>query len=489
MRRPLAALAVLVALAMVAAACTDDEDARPAEDKGSGTPGPPTSAPAPGPATAGDPYFPELGNAGYDVDHYTLDLEYDPATDVLAGTATIDAEATAALSSFHLDLAGMEVESVSVDGEEGTFERERAELIVTPAEPIEEDASFTTMVEYSGDPEAQIAPSLGIEIGWVETDDGAYVLSEPDGARTWYPVNDHPSDKASYTFRLTVPEPLTAAANGTLSEQRATDGKTTFVWEAPDPMASYLVEVAVGDFEIDDAGTVGDVVIRNVYAADLAERAAAAAARTPEMLEFFSEQWGPYPFDVYGILVVDVELGVALETQTLSLFGADTCCFPGSESILAHELAHQWFGNAVSPARWQDIWLNEGFATYAEWMWAEHADGVPIAESAARTYEGGPSGGGQSRPILDPGPDGLFDGAVYGRGALTLYALQVEVGEATFDEIMRTYFERFDGESVTTQDFVDVAEEVSGKDLERLFGTWLTELELPPFPEAPPLAV
>jgi aminopeptidase N len=487
MRRAVAALAANQGLATGAAACPDEEDQPQVEDKGAGMPRPSTPVGDVGPAGAGDPYFPTLGNAGYDVGHYTLDLDYDAETDVLAGTATIEAKATAALESFNLDLAGMEVESVTVGGDEAAFERDNDELVITPSEGIAEGATFTTAVEYGGEPDAAIADSLGIEVGWVETPDGAYVLSEPDGAHTWYPVNDHPSDKAAYTFRLTVADPLVAAANGNLTDQKTVDGRTTFVWEAEEPMASYLVEVAVGQFVIEDGGTAGDVVIRNVIATELVEQASAAAEVTPEMVEFFAEEWGPYPFDAYGILVVDVSLGVALETQTLSLFGADTCCFPGSDVILAHELAHQWFGDAVTIAQWRDIWLNEGFATYAEWMWAEEADGVPIAESAKRIYDALASEE-QSRPILDPGPDGLFDAPVYERGGLTLYALQAEVGDAVFDEMMRTYFERYNGKTVTTQDFVDVAEEVSGRDLGPLFDAWLTELDLPPFPKPPPPA-
>ncbi|HEX6310195.1 MAG TPA: M1 family metallopeptidase [Acidimicrobiia bacterium] len=488
MRRALAALAALTMLGAGAAACTDDEGrARPVGDQGAGAPNLPAPDRDVGPAGLGDPYFPTLGNAGYDVGHYTLELEYDPETDVLAGTATAEARATAPLESFNLDLAGMEVESVTVDDEPAEFDREGEELVITPAAGIAEGDTFTTTVDYGGDPEAAVADSLGIEVGWIETPDGAYVLNEPDGAHTWYPVNDHPSDKASYTFRLTVPEPLVAAANGVLTDRTTAGGTTTYVWEAEAPMASYLVEVAVGDFVIEDEGKAGEVTIRHVLARELAEEATAAAEDTAEMVEFFAGRWGPYPFDAYGILVVDVALGVALESQTLSLFGADTCCFPGADAIFAHELAHQWFGNAVTPRRWRDIWLNEGFATYAEWMWAEHADGVPISRSAERVYDDA-GAAGQSRPILDPGPEGLFDGPVYDRGGLTLYALRVEVGDAVFDDIVRTYFERFDGTSVTTQDFVDVAEEVSGRDLEPLFRAWLTEVALPPFPEAPPAA-
>ena len=467
-RRALAACAGLVLLATASPALAGGDG--PDRDH-AGAPG------------VGDPYFPKLGNGGYDVDHYSLDLSYDPASGKLGGTATIEAEATEALESFHLDLAGMDVETVTVDEKEAGFDHTRDELIVMPDRRIRKGSDFDVAVTYSGVPDADVEDSLGIPIGWVEIDGGSYVLSEPDGARTWYPVNDHPSDKATYDFRVTVPDSFVAVANGVLTEQSALDGKTTYVWEAAEPMASYLVEVAVGDFVIEDAGTVDDVRIRHVFARELADDAAAAADSTPEMLEFFSEQFGPYPFEAYGVLVVDEPLGVALETQTLSLFGSDLAG-PGTEIIYAHELSHQWFGNAVSPARWRDIWLNEGFATYAEWLWTEHVSNLPVAQSAEQVYRNRTRFGPDDRPVLDPGPDDLFNGAVYERGALTLQALRVEVGDDDFFEILRTYFKRFNGESVTTEDFVAVAEEVSGKQLDQLFNDWLVERELPPFPRA-----
>lgn len=436
-----------------------------------------------GAAGVGDRYFPTLGNGGYDVEHYTLELSYEPGSGLLAGTATIEAEATKALKSFHLDFAGLEVESVTVDGDEAEFERDDAELIVTPADTLARGGTFAIVVAYSGVPDPGSDPSLGIPLGWVPIDDGSYVLSEPNGAQNWYPVNDHPSDKATYTFRITVPDPLIAAANGLLTEQVPGDGSTTYVWESGDPIASYLVEVAVGNFVIVEDGTAGEVPIRHVFAEDLAQEATEAAEKTPEMVEFYAAEWGPYPFEAYGALVVDTPLGVALETQTLSLFGSDTALFGGSEIIFAHELAHQWFGDAVTNARWRDIWLNEGFATYAEWMWEEHEGDATIDERAEDIYRGYEASGDDTI-VLDPGPDGLFSAAVYERGGLTLYALRVEVGAETFTEILRTYFEKFDNQSVTTEDFVEVAEDVSGKNLDALFAAWLAQAELPPFPEA-----
>jgi len=428
-------------------------------------------------AGIGDPYFPTLGNRGYDVSHYTLDLDYDPETKVLAGTATIESEATARLADFHLDLVGMEVESVTVDGDEAEFAREGSELIVDPEKRIRRGREFTVEVVYSGIPEPAREKSLGFEVGWVATDDGSYVLSEPNGAQTWFPGNDHPSDKATYTFRITVPDPLTVGANGVLTDRIPRDGMTTFIWEASDPMASYLATVATGNLVItEEAPSATDVPIRNVLTEEVADESSDVAATTAEMLDYFSEVFGPYPFEAYGVLVVDEPLGVALETQTLSLFGNEGL----HEIILAHELAHQWFGNAVSIDRWQDIWLNEGFATYAEWLWEEHEGGSTAAETARDSYGDGRVGPGT---IGDPGVDDLFGAPVYVGGALTLHALRVEVGDETFFDILRTYVRRFEDESVTTEEFVDVAADVSGRELGALFDAWLNQETLPPFPE------
>jgi len=441
----------------------------------------------------GDPYFPGLGNAGYDVTHYSLDLAYDPESDVLAGTATIDAEATAPLDRFHLDLSGMEVESVTVGDEPAEHERDGEELVVTPAAPVRRGREFTTVVSYSGVPEPKLEESIGFENGWIESDAGAFVLSEPDGASTFFPGNDHPSDKATYSFRLTVPKPLVAVANGVMTGRSEEGDTATYEWEARDPMATYLVQVAVGEFVIQE-GTAGDVPLRNVYAASLAEEGAAAAEATAEMIAVFEERFGPYPFEVYGVLVVDEALGVALETQTLSIFGADIVAFAGedvgdiglsTEAIFAHELAHQWFGDAVSPEQWDDIWLNEGFATYAEWVWQEAADGAPIAESARGVYNSLGAGGGATIEIGDPGAVGLFDSSVYLRGGLTLHALGVEVGEDVLFEILTEWVARYEGEAASTDDFIAVAEEVSGQQLDDLFDAWLYTEELPDFPGEP----
>jgi aminopeptidase N len=480
----------VVALLALVAACTGPGDevipghpdqpvATPPEEEAAG--GDPTAG-APG---VGDEYYPELGNGGYDVAAYTLDLDYDPASDVLDATATIEAEATQALSSFNLDLTGLEVTAVLVDGAEARSEHDGDhELVVTPAEPIASGAPFTVEVEYGGTPGPVTSQALG-PVGWRPTDDGAFVLSEPEGASTWFPGNDHPIDKAPFTIRVTVPDGLEVAANGVLQEQTpAGEGRTTWVYEASDPMATYLATVEIGQFVFEEAAGPGGVTIRNVFAERVAEDASFDFGRTAEMIGVFNGSFGPYPFDVYGSVVVDEFIGVALETQTLSLFGAEIVDGQRSlEVILAHELGHQWFGDSVSVARWQDIWLNEGFATYAQWIWGEHAGGSSVDESARQAHRSM-----ESVPELavpppgDPGPNSIFAPSVYERGAVTLHALRLTVGDEVFFETLRTYTSEFADGNATTDDFIEVAERVSGDELSALFDEWLFQEPVPELP-------
>jgi aminopeptidase N len=435
------------------------------------------------PAGVGDPYFPTLGNGGYDVTHYDLDLDYDPGTDVLAGTATIKARATHKLDVFHFDFRGMDVASVVVAGDEAMFSREGDELVIEPRRAIKRGKSFTTEVAYSGVPQPGVDLELPDEpLGWVATETGSYVLAQPDHAQTWFPANDHPSDQAAFTFRVTVPDPFVAVANGIEADRTSSNGRTTYVWEAEDAMETYLATVAVGDLVIEEGAGPGGIDIRNAFARDLADEARAATANTGDMIDFFTDEFGPYPFDVYGSLVINGPVDVALETQTMPIYGVESLRDPGFRPfVFPHELAHQWFGDAVSLERYQDMWLNEGFATYAEWLWVDH-DGLISLEGSARvahdimTAEGGP-------PPGDPGPDGIFDASVYLRGGLTLYALRAEVGERDFEKILRAYFKRYNGKTVTTADFIEVAERVSGANLDKFFNIWLYQAALPPFPE------
>jgi hypothetical protein len=656
----------------------------------------PVSATTPGAPGIGDPYFPLDGNGGYDVRNYRLDIRYDPVTDVLQGRATITATATQHLSRFNLDLDGaLAVASVTVDGRSATVTRKGDELTVRPRRSISRTALFVVVVDYGGIPQ-----TLPDGSGFIHTDDGALVVGQPHVADTWFPANDHPVDRASYEFRITVPSGLEVAANGRLDGTATRGGWTTWRWEARDPMTTYLAGMAIGELAIDryqadgirywDAidpdllprtapvdgeqyaysgvadltykrltrvldvpssgaptltfqvnrdtesswdhffveartpgaddwttlpdqngatlpdtgsscpiwldmhpflhhyqtpvaepadeeplclpqGSVGDppgewhaatgasegwetwavdlsawaggsVEVSLTYASDdvvqgngvflddvvtptgagstsfeddadptdgwavpgapegsepnandwfvataddappsIGEIARAALARQPEITEFLEGILGPYPFGQSGGIVDDEPLGFALENQTRPIYG--TVFFTDSVSadlVVVHELAHQWVGNDVTIERWQHIWLNEGWATYMEWLWSEREGLGTVQENFDFWYSiftDVPEF--WQVPIGDPGPELLFDFAVYIRGAMTLHELRLEIGDQDFFRLARRWTQVNSGQLVTTDEFIRLAERVSGEQLDDLFETWLFSPEQP----------
>ncbi|MDH2414118.1 M1 family metallopeptidase [Nocardioides sp. CER19] len=651
------------------------------------SPGSRPETPAPGAAGIGDPYFPTEGNGGYDVQHYGIVLDYRPATDLLRATTTITARATQALSAFNLDFHALTVRSVRVDGSAARFSRSGDELTVTPRHALKDDARFTVVVSYDGVPQAIDDPALGLN-GWINTDDGALVAGQPYGAATWFPVNDHPLDKASYSFSATVPRGLQAVANGSLVSRRDHGGSTTWRWEARDPMASYLATVDIGRFDLssrrvqgihyldaadpdldarpvsaadgttfawsqqadssykrlahtfaipagatgaaatlsflvnrstqpnrdyafveaapsgtddwttladtnghttqrtgnavcadllgehpflahylsdpgdgagcDPTGTTGEwhaasgagagwerwgvdlsayagrsVEVAITYLTDsyaerdgvsvdavvgpggqgstsfedgtldgwtvpgspeanpnpndwvatttgpppIGRKIRASLAREPEIVAFLSSQFGRYPWRESGAIIDDLPIGFALETQTRPVY-SPLFWYGGpadGDSVIVHELAHQWYGDSVAVARWQDIWLNEGFATYAEWLWGEH-EGLFTPQEAFDDRLAGipPDDEFWQLPIGDPGPADLFDGPVYDRGAMTLQALRNRIGDRTFFTLLRRWASEHRDGNGTTPQFIALAERLSGQQLDGLFDTWLS---------------
>ncbi|WP_203416841.1 M1 family metallopeptidase [Jiangella ureilytica] len=442
-----------------------------------------SSRPAPGASGAGDAYFPFAGNGGYDAVHYDLDLRYQPPapapaplTGQLTAVATVTIVPTRHLTSFDLDLRGLTVESVVVKDRPAEFTRSGDELVITPKTILPRGRAVDVVVTYHG----ATGRPLDIEgalYGWVTTRDGAMVASEPEGSMTWYPVSDHPTDKATYDVAVTVPEGRVAVGNGDLVGSSTANGWTTWEWSSREPMASYLVTASVGNYELRQWTTPDGLPIIDAIDRDLAPAASAGLAQTAEMIAFFETRFGPYPFSSYGAIVDDDSVGYALETQTRPIYSRSA-----SEGTVAHELAHQWMGNSVSPERWSDIWLNEGWASYAEWLWSEHDGRTTAAENFADVMAIPATSSFWQTVIADPGPLGLFAGAVYDRGAATLYALRQEIGGEAFDALSVEWPTRYKDSVATTDDFQALAEELSGQDLEAFFDAWVWTAGKPALP-------
>jgi aminopeptidase N len=428
----------------------------------------------------GDAYYPRFGNGGYDVQHYDLAIRYGPGTNHLRGVATIAAQTTQALSCFSLDLVRLNVSAITVNGDPATWSRTHHELMITPATPLGSGADLTVVVSYEGFPKGFVIPSLDAVSGFIRTADGVVVAGEPEAATAWFPVNDHPTDRASYTFAITVPNAYQVVANGVPESEDAQGNWTTHVWQAHDPMASYLATFDVGEWTIRTRVTSTGLPVIDAIDPDVLRRVRASVRREPEILSFLESKFGPYPFESAGGIFPDTRrLGFALETQTRPIYAR--YFFPHGDSVIVHELAHQWFGDLVSVHRWQDIWLNEGFATYAEWLWREHEGlGTPRQTSKA-IWRAIPARSPFWDVVIgDPGVENLFDGAVYTRGAMTLQGLRDEVGDDAFWSILHTWTQTYGFDTGSTDAFIALAEQVSGQDLGDLFDVWLFAPNRPP---------
>jgi hypothetical protein len=650
------------------------------------TTAPAQAAPRPGAAGIGDPYFPKDGNGGYDVSHYDLSIAYTPKTRVLRGVAAITAKATQDLSSFNLDFKGLTVRSVKVGGRAAKWRRKGGELTIVPRASLRDGKRFTAVVAYDGNPGRSAGSGFGSgDEGFIPTDDGALIAGEPHSASSWFPVNEHPRDKASYSFRINVPRGLEAIANGVLLGVKRQGGRSIWRWEAKEPMASYLTTATIGQFDIStrtvaglpyldaidpdllkhpkprtgrryavtgvtqpgyqrllrtidvpaggaklsfwvdhdlqpfsdfffvEAHTVGadnwtmlrderdhtdkltpldcrktltlhpflahylrggqrncepkgttgswqaasvpddqyehwvvdlsryagrsvevaltyltddalqfsgvavdDVVVTGAAGSTSFEEdgdtfdgwtvpgapagskpntadwtsgtvaqgprsvgdvAQAAVAREPEVIDFLAGVFGPYPFSTAGSIIDDHVIGFALENQTRPIYSPvffEDRGDPEADTVIVHELAHQWVGDLLSVYNWRDVWLNEGFATYAEWLWAERQGRRTAQAAFDRLLREVPASSSYWRvKVGEPGRAHLFDPPVYERGAMTLQALRVQIGDEAFFRLLKAWVSQNAGGNVTTKRFVALAERVSGVQLDGFFRTWL----------------
>ena len=449
---------------------------------------------SPGPETVGDPVYPSLGNDGYRVSAYHLDLAYDASTKLVEAEATLKITTTQALTRLSLDALGLDIRTVRVSGRTATFEQVGEKLRITPARPLPVDARTTICVEYGADPARALAHTA-----WVVTPDGFAICPQPNSAHTVFPCNDHPSDKADFTFRVTAPAGTRGVANGLLTgTETLADGRTAYSYKSREPMATELAQITVGDYVIKDRQGPNGLPLRDVVPAARAAALEPALVLTPNQVQWLEARLGAFPFETYGLLPANTDNANAfdftgLETQTLTLYKPNFL-LQAEKSIgshMMHELVHSWFGNLVSPGSWADLWLNEGHADFYGLLYRYErgwADSLGLTTMEARmkdTYARGDQWRRDSGPVAAPNEANLFDSQRYLGGVLVLYALRELVGNDVFAGIESTFLARHRNSSATTDDYIAVASEVSGQDLSGFLRDWLYGTKTPRMPGHP----
>lgn len=426
-----------------------------------------------------DPYLPGNGNFGYRVSRYELDLEYKVNINRLSGAATITATTLASLKTFTLDLADtLSVSKVSVNGRRpASFHTSRGKLQITLASALPAGAAMAVVVRYGGTPRP--IRTLWGEVGFEELSSGALVAGQPNGAASWFPCDDHPSSKASYRIAITTENPYHAVANGKLVSRRTRAAMTTWTYEQAEPTSTYLVTLQIGEYE-EHRVTKTPVPMSVVLPERLRANFDQDFGRQPQMMKLFVKLFGPYPLSSgYTVVITDDDLEIPLEAQGISIFGANHCDGTRrAERLVAHEMAHQWFGNSVTARRWRDIWLHEGFACYAEWLWSEES-GDRTADERARYYYQKLASSRQDLLLADPGPRDMFDDRVYKRGAVTLHVLRRTIGDENFFDLLREWTTRYRHSTAVTDDFTGLAANYSDESLRPLWQAWLYSTALP----------
>ncbi|MET7698414.1 M1 family metallopeptidase [Streptomyces sp. NPDC005485] len=480
---------------------------------GSGTPGPRTrrfkaallasavsvcliaaSAPSPAaPLGVGDRLFPHLGNPGYDVASYDLDFTYSGTnTKPLAAVTTIDARATDWLERINLDFAHGTVDSVEVNGAPASFTGAGDDLVITPEKPLPPGKAMRITVRHSSDP----VSAEDQDGGWVRTKDGLAMANQADAAHLVFPCNDHPSDKAMFTIRVTAPDAYTAVANGLPAGVDRSGRSTTWTYRTEHPMATELAQVSIGRSTVLHRNGPHGLPVRDVVPTKDRKVLEPWLKKTPGQIAWLEGKIGPYPFETYGLLMAEASTGFELETQTLSLFERDLFTEPAYpkwyvESIMVHELSHQWFGDSVSPRTWSDLWLNEGHATWYEELYAEETAHKPMEKRMKAAYGASDSwraAGGP--PAMPKGPEpgqkiSIFRPNVYDGSALFLYALRQEIGRPAFERLERTWVALHSDGVASTADFEHLASGIAGRDLSGFFQAWLYGRKTPPMPGHP----
>lgn len=431
-----------------------------------------------------DPYLRGNGDTRYRVTHYDLVLNYKVSTNRLDETARLHVRIVEPTSRIHVDLRGLQVSSVRVDGKLVKHRRKDGGFSVD-VDKRDIGDEFVLEVRVSGKPRP--VPGVHGEAGWEELSDGAMVGSQPQGAPSWFPCNNDAADKATYRIEILTDANYHVVANGTLASHTRVAGSARWIYEMTTPMSPYLATVQIGSYVEEERAA--SVPVSIVHPPRLRADVGTAFEYQHTMVDFFSEVFGPYPFAEYRAVVVDDRLEIPLEAQGLSSFGRNF--IPATwenERLVAHELAHQWFGNAVTSRFLHDIWLHEGFACYSEWLWSDRRrawTNSPTVQEQAAIHHAGLSDLAKGVTLADPGVKVMFDDWVYKRGALTLHALRAVVGTERFFEMLRSWVAAHKGATVTTEDFIAHCRGAAGEQADLMEATlreWLYEAALPALP-------
>ena len=411
-----------------------------------------------------------------DIQHYFLDVEFVPNSQSVTGSVTVTGKSlVAGFQHLVLDLAAnMNVSLVQRGTTTLAYARNGDLLDITLDQAFGVDQTFTVKVTYNGVP---LASGFG-SINWRKypfTQPGTAVstLSEPEGARTWWPCKDRPDDKATVEMWWTVPGAWTATGNGVLlATVNKSGNRKQYQWRATDPLTTYLVAASATAYakfsQTYTTLTGGTMPIDHyVYNEDLADAQVSFSA-LPSMITFYAQTFGEYPFveDKYGM--TEFVWGGAMEHTTNTSYGFQLIDGGhGYDFVVAHELAHQWWGDAVSPRTWSDIWLNEGFATYSEALWAEHLNGPTGYQNYMNSFWRSSFSG----PVYDP--IDLFGSTVYDKGGWVQHMLRRVVGDTDFFATMRDWYTIHDNASADTAQYQGLHEARYGGSLDWFFQQWV----------------
>ena len=467
------------------------------------------TAASPGAAGLGDRLAPGLGNGGYDVLHYDLDLRYATSapSQSVDGTVTILAQATQSLSRFNLDFGGDSVGSVSVDGRAAAVPADGEELVITPRRAIDKREKFIVRVShFVATPTA--AGDEPESVGLLHARDrlGHRVRSRTSPTSI-FPSNDHPRDKATFSFRFDVPAGTEAVANGLPLGHWTSRGRTIWAYVQRQPMATELTQLAVGNYDLTTPGRHPGVLLRDVTAPSLTAflRPMLALHPGPPASGWRTGSAATRSTSTARSSPTTANIGFALETQTISLY--DDSWFTQNtqgvwEPTMIHELAHEWFGNSVTPYEWSDLWFNEGHASWYEFIfaeengqlaedtenWPDETGYATLEELMEAIYAHGDQWRHDFGPVARPisgDAAGLFNFQMYHGGALVLYALRQKIGNRAFEQLERELVRRYRDDVLRTADFIALASQVARRDLSGFLHAWLYGETTPPMPGHP----